>query len=858
VELHLREAIRRARYRRMLSSPKCLLSLGSAFVLVGLALYYCVAYYGTGDRNDYNGGGVRVAVGSTGGNNDNISDRNRQQQQQQQRIAVRGGGVGRMRAPPPGGMMMSPYEVRGGAGEGYSSPPQPRVSWAEFAPPVKQVATVLQQQTGLTTTTNAAVEQRQRDDNDDSVSHRNSNDNAEGGDDGDDSNNSNDNENQQQQQQVRAQNPSFYGWTPDAYPNPLFDPIRCSIAYIPPLDDGDSDDSADDDRNSTSKNATDAATSASGDGGVAAGVAPTAPTTSRKNDLRLCDPDWVLGTDYLHDIASALLNFSHVFGPHSRQRNKQRQKHQQQDWDVSVQVEGQNGVSTMWTGDGVNGPSGSGAEPGGGEGSRGYRTPVVELAVATVRKINLAAVLRQGSYYAYEDEEDMVNDAAQIFARTLHDSWWSSKSTPPGANPQEEDCPGVGCVPGNSNGGAESGILIFVSVQDRVCFISTGSEIASILPWWRLDHIVASMKPDLRHRDYGNALLRAIADLSAMLEAGPPTLSDRFHDFCARFGVVIAFAVFTFCFGAWGEYRDRRKRWQYAEQRSKLTDTERDKARHLQREFKTKSCPICLEPFDEADGDNIGLGSYQGSCSSSKLHDEEVDLKMEAAEDGNADKTPSHLKDGISTLHQSFLRRIDSFGIPVRGADNKKIKLLRCGHIFCESCWKSWVHSGCGNPCNCPVCRQDVGRSPKKLSHARRGGASHDETDRATSRESSGADEEGAASSRVPSAVYSSFDDTSSASPMVVTVRSVPASSGMLTHPPFVIVQRSRAAAAAAAAASSASSSSRHESLFGESSSPDLRGESNTESAPLLGSSGVGNGGAGDAAESGTWRFSFD
>lgn len=30
------------------------------------------------------------------------------------------------------------------------------------------------------------------------------------------------------------------------------------------------------------------------------------------------------------------------------------------------------------------------------------------------------------------------------------------------------------------------------------------------------------------------------------------------------------------------------------------------------------------------------------------------------------------------------------------------------------SCWKSWVHSGYGNPCNCPVCRQDVGRSPRK------------------------------------------------------------------------------------------------------------------------------------------------
>ena len=99
-------------------------------------------------------------------------------------------------------------------------------------------------------------------------------------------------------------------------------------------------------------------------------------------------------------------------------------------------------------------------------------------------------------------------------------------------------------------GKAEYGILLFLSVQDRVCFISTGSGISSILPWWRLDHIVASMKPDLRHRDYGNALLRALDDLSHMLWTGPPTLSDRFHDFVARFGVVVAFAFFTFVFGA--------------------------------------------------------------------------------------------------------------------------------------------------------------------------------------------------------------------------------------------------------------------------------------------------------------------
>lgn len=293
----------------------------------------------------------------------------------------------------------------------------------------------------------------------------------------------------------------------------------------------------------------------------------------------------------------------------------------------------------------------------------------------------------------------MVNDAAQIFARTLHDTWWANN---------DEDCSQKSSRSGakkrwcqRNNG--EYGILIFLSVQDRVCFISTGSAIASILPWWRLEHIVASMKPDLRHRDYGNALLRSIEYLSAMLEAGPPTMADRVHDFISRFGVVIAFAMFTFFFGAWGEYRDRRKRWQYAESRSKLSGVEKEKARLLQKKYNTRSCPICLEPFESADLEQQG---------SSDTHDES-NADLESApllKKGNDDG-----KDDVNRKPADRgLRRVDSYGIPLVGCDGRKIKMLRCGHIFCDTCWRTFAHSGCGNPCICPVCRQDVGKPPRK------------------------------------------------------------------------------------------------------------------------------------------------
>jgi len=145
----------------------------------------------------------------------------------------------------------------------------------------------------------------------------------------------------------------------------------------------------------------------------------------------------------------------------------------------------------------------------------------------------------------------------------------------------------------------------------------------------------------------------------------------------------------------WGEYRDRRKRWQYAEQRSKLYGVELHKVQQLQKEFRTRDCPICLEPFDYGDGRGTPLFPVEN---------EQVEEGVETADDA--------LKSLDNSQHRtSWKSPVDEYGIPRRGADGRGIKLLRCGHIFCESCWKTWVHSGCGNPCNCPVCRQDVGKS---------------------------------------------------------------------------------------------------------------------------------------------------
>lgn len=210
----------------------------------------------------------------------------------------------------------------------------------------------------------------------------------------------------------------------------------------------------------------------------------------------------------------------------------------------------------------------------------------VEVAIALVKKINLPAILRADSYFFYSDQDDMVNDAAQYFARYIHDTW--SKQISQQQQTSSADLPQTTNL-----------VLIFISTQDRICYISSGTRISTVLPWWRLEHVVQDMKPDLRKGNTGDALGIAIDDLSALLQDGPPTFLDRVNDFLQRFGLVMMFTTFTFLFATWGECRDRRKRLFFAIRRSRMTAAEKEKARLLQREFKTKmvSCGLFLMFF---------------------------------------------------------------------------------------------------------------------------------------------------------------------------------------------------------------------------------------------------------------------
>jgi len=257
----------------------------------------------------------------------------------------------------------------------------------------------------------------------------------------------------------------------------------------------------------------------------------------------------------------------------------------------------------------------------------------------------MQSVLRANSWYAYEDEDDVLNDATQYFSRYLFDNWRVAS----------DSC-------------GHLGILIFLSVQELSCYISTGGAIESVVPWWRMDYVVGDVKTDMKRQMNGDAILRAINDLRIFVEMGPPSMTDRIQDFVKRFGVVIGFAFFTFSFAIWGEYRDRFRRWQHTERRSKLSHSDKIRAMSLQEEYQCSHCPICLEEFPQS-----------------------VKNKDSASQEGATGDS-----------------------VPIIGSDGLPIKLLRCGHTFDYSCWKCWVDRGNGDPCKCPVCRQDIGGHTKR------------------------------------------------------------------------------------------------------------------------------------------------
>merc|ERR1712226_1647114 len=179
----------------------------------------------------------------------------------------------------------------------------------------------------------------------------------------------------------------------------------------------------------------------------------------------------------------------------------------------------------------------------------------------------------------------------------------------------------------------------------------------------RLDRTIENMKPFLRKGKYKEALLHAVEELDSWIQKGPPERMEQIKEFILEYsGLFWIGSLFSYVMWVmWGQRIERRR---YARVAGQLDEIDRARAQALQGQYKAESCPICLEPF----------------CKETNTSPSEDDSSQEQN--------------------------------PTIGSDGRPIKLLRCGHVFDESCWEEWVESGQGQVDKCPICKHDIGSAP--------------------------------------------------------------------------------------------------------------------------------------------------
>lgn len=276
----------------------------------------------------------------------------------------------------------------------------------------------------------------------------------------------------------------------------------------------------------------------------------------------------------------------------------------------------------------------------------------LEIVIAVAEKTDFQAYYpNYHNRKRQTDEDDEILSASKSFTMELHNKWGIG---------QHAKC-------------GDTGVLIYISISDRVVYISKGSALDDLLISSRIDAIITKMKPYLRSNLYKEAIEMGMYGLLGEIDKGYPSFFERYYDMFLAGGILsIIFGVF---FG--NEYVQSRRRRKYAEARMHLSQLDRDNALALQGQYRCTSCPICFEPFQNT------------------------------LTDDNTSSTNDTSHDGANDESESMINNQESG--EMKGSDGLPLRLLRCGHVFDESCYQTWVSTGQGDVTKCPICKEDIG-----------------------------------------------------------------------------------------------------------------------------------------------------
>mmetsp|Transcript_19236 Transcript_19236/g.39588 ORF Transcript_19236/g.39588 Transcript_19236/m.39588 type:complete len:569 (+) Transcript_19236:33-1739(+) len=265
----------------------------------------------------------------------------------------------------------------------------------------------------------------------------------------------------------------------------------------------------------------------------------------------------------------------------------------------------------------------------------------VQIAVVIVEEMGIWNA--DGDLLDEDNEGEDVEKIAELFAMSLHNRWGVGyEITVPIDNPENEET--------NQKRGGGTGVLVFLSVSDRVVYISVGGALTKVLTKGRIDRVIANdMRPYFKRIEYDIGLRKGIDAIAEILKDGEePSAFERFwEEWCNLFVSGLVYAC-VFAATAYQSRKLKREERTYAKAVRMLSELDQARAEALRGSYRpATSCPICLEDF----------------------------------------KSESH------------------------GSDGRPVVLLRCGHVFDATCFEEWVAKGSGAVAKCPVCRMDVGPS---------------------------------------------------------------------------------------------------------------------------------------------------
>ena len=257
-------------------------------------------------------------------------------------------------------------------------------------------------------------------------------------------------------------------------------------------------------------------------------------------------------------------------------------------------------------------------------------TSTIQFGLVMIDKMQLSDI-----YVNNEDLHDYIVSNGRRYAKYIHDFFGVGRQT----------CGGTG-------------ILLFISIQDRVIYLSISVGLNQILTQSRINSIIELMKPYMRVGSYEDGVIRAIQAIEHYIVTGPPGFWEAHHDFIICFGFVIFFVTVPMLSEYFKRKRKRSQIREYNDVQKKLAQFDRDRRLALMGKYECSSCPICLEDFT--------------SCT----------------------KPAPRIDNEAETLI------------------SKDTYILNCGHAFHESCWQEWKRkSNKYDAALCPVCRERTNES---------------------------------------------------------------------------------------------------------------------------------------------------